>query len=555
MSDFIRQAVDEDMAAGRFPAPVITRFPPEPNGYLHIGHAKAICLDFGIAAERGGRTNLRFDDTNPVKEDLEYVDSIKNDIRWLGFEWEDREFYASDYFGQLFDWAVKLIEKGAAYVDEQTADQISATRGTPTQAGSQSPYRDRPIEESLDLFRRMRAGEFADGAMVLRAKIDMAHANLNMRDPVMYRIKHAHHHRTGDAWCIYPMYDWAHGQSDAIEGVTHSICTLEFENHRPLYNWFLEQLELPNPPRQIEFNKLKLSYTMTSKRKLLELVQKRIVSGWDDPRMPTLSGVRRRGYPPSAIRSFVSAMGVSKTDGMIELSALEYYVREELNRTAPRLMVVMNPIRLVITNYPADRTETFEAENNPEDPNGGTRSITFGRELFIEQDDFQEDPPKKFFRMTPGKEVRLKHAYVVLCTGLVRNDDGSIREVHCTYDPESRSGETFSRKVKGTLHWVHAPTAVPVEVRLYETLFSKEDMGDIEEGKDYTDYLNPNSLSIAKAVAEPAILEAKPGVGYQFLRTGYFTPDSKDFSADNPVFNRTVTLKDSWAKIEKKSEN
>jgi glutaminyl-tRNA synthetase len=551
--DFVRQLVKEDMDNKRFNPPVMTRFPPEPNGYLHIGHAKAICLDFGIASEWGGRTNLRFDDTNPVKEDVEYVDSIKRDIQWLGFSWEDREYYASDYFEQLYQWAIFLIKKGLAYVDQQSAEQISSTRGTPTQPGTNSPYRDRPVEENLDLFSRMRAGEFPDGHMVLRAKIDMAHSNLNMRDPVMYRIKHAHHHRTGDAWCIYPMYDWAHGQSDVIEGVTHSICTLEFENHRPLYNWFLEQLELPSPPRQIEFNRLNLTYTMMSKRKLLELVQRSIVDGWDDPRMPTLSALRRRGYPPTAIRNFVTAMGVSKTDGMIELAALEYYVREELNKTAPRLMAVLRPIKVVLTNWEEGLTETILAENNPEDPNGGSREITFGRELYIEADDFMEDPPKKYFRLFPGGEVRLKHGYIIKCEEVINNPDGSIAELRCTYDPTSKSGEGNTRKVKGTLHWAHCGTAVPLEVRLYDTLFTKEDMGDLEEGKEFTDYLNPKSLEVVHGYGEPAVCQAIPGAGYQFLRNGYFTPDLKDHHPERPVFNRTVTLKDTWAKIEKNS--
>jgi len=496
---------------------------------------------------------LRFDDTNPVKEDVEYVDSIKKDIQWLGFSWEDREYYASDYFEQLYQWAIFLIKKGLAYVDEQSAEEISSSRGTPTQPGTNSPYRNRLLEENLDLFSRMRAGEFPDGKMVLRAKIDMANPNLNMRDPVMYRIKHAHHHRTGDAWCIYPMYDWAHGQSDAIEGVTHSICTLEFENHRPLYNWFLEQLELPTPPRQIEFNRLNLTYTMMSKRKLLELVQRSIVTGWDDPRMPTLYALRRRGYPPAAIRNFVTAMGVSKTDGMIELAALEYYVREELNRTAPRLMAVLRPIKVILTNWEEGRTEILHAENNPEDPNGGSREITFGRELYIEADDFMEDPPKKYFRLFPGGEVRLKHAYIIKCEQVIKNPDGSISELHCTYDPTSKSGEGSTRKVKGTLHWVHQGTGVPMEIRLYDTLFTKEDMGDLEDGKEFTDYLNPKSLEVVHGYGEPAVSQATPGAGYQFLRNGYFTPDLKDHHPERPVFNRTVTLKDTWAKIERKS--
>lgn len=550
--DFVRTTVREDLETGRFQKPVITRFPPEPNGYLHIGHAKAICLDFGIAAEWGGFTNLRFDDTNPVKEDQEYIDAIKADIHWLGFDWKDREFYASDYFEKLYEWAQFLVKKGLAYVDSQTAEEISKSRGTPTQAGTESPYRTRSVEENLNIFARMRAGEFADGAHVLRAKIDMSHPNLNMRDPVMYRIKHAHHHRTGSDWCIYPMYDWAHGQSDAIEGVTHSICTLEFENHRPLYNWFLEKLELPNPPRQIEFNRLNLSYTLMSKRKLLELVEKGIVDGWDDPRMPTISGIRRRGYPPEAIRKFVTAIGVSKTDGMIELSALEYYVREELNRTAQRLMVVQDPVLLTISNWPAGRVETLVADNNPEDSEAGTRDLAFSGRLYIERDDFLEDPPKKFFRLSPGGEVRLKHAYIIRCESVVKDASGKITELVCTYDPESRSGESSGKKVKGTLHWVDAQSAVPLEIRNYATLFTREDMGALPEGSDYVDFLNPESLTIQHGFGEPAVRDAEPGRAYQFLRLAYYTPDSRDFRKDSPVFNRTVTLKDSWAKIEKK---
>lgn len=545
------------MDSGRFPPPVTTRFPPEPNGYLHIGHAKAICLDFGIAEEWQGKTNLRFDDTNPTKEDVEFVDSIKRDIHWLGFDWEDREFFASDYFEQLYQWAQQLISKGLAYVDSQSPEEISKNRGTPTQAGIESPYRTRTVEENLELFQDMRDGKFPDGSCVLRAKIDMAHPNLNMRDPVMYRIKHAHHHRTGDAWCIYPMYDWAHGQSDAIEGITHSMCTLEFENHRPLYNWYLEKLELPNPPRQIEFNRLNLTYTVLSKRKLLELVQKNIVEGWNDPRMPTISGIRRRGYPAGAIRAFVGAMGVSKTEGMVDLSALEYYVREELNRTARRVMVVLDPVKVVITNYPEGKTEQIDAENNPEDESAGWRTIPFSRELFIERADFMEAPPKKYFRLSPGKEVRLKHAYFITCQEVIKDARGIITELRCTYDPESRGGSSpDGRKVKGTLHWVSCQESVDARVRLYDNLFVKPDMGTLEEGKDYLDYLNPESLVEVTAKAEPCMTDAKAGEHYQFLRNGYFTADEIDHLPQDGtlVFNRTVTLKDSWAKMERKGQ-
>ncbi|KGE70794.1 glutamine--tRNA ligase/YqeY domain fusion protein [Spirochaeta lutea] len=555
--DFLRQTVKDDMDSGRFPPPVTTRFPPEPNGYLHIGHAKAICLDFGIAEEWQGKTNLRFDDTNPTKEDVEFVDSIKRDIHWLGFDWEDREFFASDYFEQLYQWAQQLISKGLAYVDSQSPEEISKNRGTPTQAGIESPYRTRTVEENLELFQDMRDGKFPDGSCVLRAKIDMAHPNLNMRDPVMYRIKHAHHHRTGDAWCIYPMYDWAHGQSDAIEGITHSMCTLEFENHRPLYNWYLEKLELPNPPRQIEFNRLNLTYTVLSKRKLLELVQKNIVEGWNDPRMPTISGIRRRGYPAGAIRAFVGAMGVSKTEGMVDLSALEYYVREELNRTARRVMVVLDPVKVVITNYPEGKTEQIDAENNPEDESAGWRTIPFSRELFIERADFMEAPPKKYFRLSPGKEVRLKHAYFITCQEVIKDARGIITELRCTYDPESRGGSSpDGRKVKGTLHWVSCQESVDARVRLYDNLFVKPDMGTLEEGKDYLDYLNPESLVEVTAKAEPCMTDAKAGEHYQFLRNGYFTADEIDHLPQDGtlVFNRTVTLKDSWAKMERKGQ-
>ena len=528
-----------------------TRFPPEPNGYLHIGHAKAICLDFGLADEFRGKTNLRFDDTNPSKEETEYVDSIMEDVKWLGFHW-DGLFYASDYFDQLYEWAVQLIKAGKAYVDDLSADEIREYRGTLTRPGKDSPYRNRPVEENLDLFERMRAGEFPDGARVLRAKIDMASPNLNMRDPVMYRILHSEHHRTGNKWCIYPMYDYAHGQSDSIERVTHSMCTLEFEDHRPLYNWFIQQLGI-FPSQQIEFDRLNLTYTLLSKRKLLQLVEEGHVSGWDDPRMPTLVGIRRRGYTPEAIRNFCGAIGVSKTNGVIELAMLEHFVREDLNKRAARVMAVLRPLKVVIDNYPENQVEEMAAVNNPEDASAGTRKVPFTRVLYIEQDDFREDPPKQYYRLSPGREVRLRYGYFVTCTGVVKNEKGEVVEVHCTYDPATRGGNSppDGRKVKATIHWVSAAHAIDAEVRNYETLFGKEDPNRTEEGQDFTANLNPSSLEVlSQCKLEPSLANAAVGSRYQFERLGYFCvdPDSKP---GKPVFDRTVALKDTWAKIEK----
>jgi glutaminyl-tRNA synthetase len=550
-SNFIRDIILEDLKTNKYQGRVQTRFPPEPNGYLHIGHAKAICLDFGLADEFRGHTNLRFDDTNPSKEETEYVDSIMEDVKWLGFHW-DGLYYASDYFDQLYEWAVKLIKGGKAYVDDLSAEEIREHRGTLTQPGKDSPYRKRSVEENLNLFERMKAGEFPDGARVLRAKIDMASPNLNLRDPVMYRILHASHHRTGDKWCIYPMYDYAHGQSDSLEKVTHSMCTLEFQDHRPLYNWFIEQLGI-FPSQQIEFDRLNLTYTMLSKRKLLQLVQEGHVSGWDDPRMPTLSGIRRRGYTPEAIRNFVSSIGVSKTEGSIELAMLEHFVREDLNKRAPRVMAVLRPLKVVIDNYSESQVEEMDAVNNPEDEGAGTRKVPFSRELFIEQDDFRENPPKQYFRLSPGREVRLRYGYFVTCTGVVKNAAGEVVEVHCTYDPASRGGNSpDGRKVKSTIHWVSAAHAIDAEVRIYENLFSKEDPNATEEGKDFTSNLNPNSLEvISHAKLEPLLAGAKVGSRYQFERLGYFCVDL-DSTPERPVFNRTVALKDTWAKVEKK---
>jgi glutaminyl-tRNA synthetase len=550
-SNFIRDIILEDLKTNKYQGRVQTRFPPEPNGYLHIGHAKAICLDFGLADEFRGHTNLRFDDTNPSKEETEYVDSIMEDVKWLGFHW-DGLYYASDYFDQLYEWAVKLIKGGKAYVDDLSAEEIREHRGTLTQPGKDSPYRKRSVEENLNLFERMKAGEFPDGARVLRAKIDMASPNLNLRDPVMYRILHASHHRTGDKWCIYPMYDYAHGQSDSLEKVTHSMCTLEFQDHRPLYNWFIEQLGI-FPSQQIEFDRLNLTYTMLSKRKLLQLVQEGHVSGWDDPRMPTLSGIRRRGYTPEAIRNFVSSIGVSKTEGSIELAMLEHFVREDLNKRAPRVMAVLRPLKVVIDNYSESQVEEMDAVNNPEDEGAGTRKVPFSRELFIEQDDFRENPPKQYFRLSPGREVRLRYGYFVTCTGVVKNAAGEVVEVHCTYDPASRGGNSpDGRKVKSTIHWVSAAHAIDAEVRIYENLFSKEDPNATEEGKDFTSNLNPNSLEvISHAKLEPLLAGAKVGSRYQFERLGYFCVDL-DSTSERPVFNRTVALKDTWAKVEKK---
>jgi glutaminyl-tRNA synthetase len=550
-SNFIRDIILEDLKTNKYNGRVQTRFPPEPNGYLHIGHAKAICLDFGLADEFGGHTNLRFDDTNPEKEETEYVDSIKADVKWLGFHW-DGLHYASDYFDQLYEWAIKLIKDGKAYVDDLTAEEIRKHRGTLTEPGKDSPYRDRPVEENLDLFERMRAGEFPDGSRVLRVKIDMASPNFNMRDPVMYRILHAEHHRTGNKWCIYPMYDFAHGQSDSLEKVTHSMCTLEFADHQPLYNWFIEQLGI-FPSKQIEFDRLSLTYTMMSKRKLRQLVEEKRVNGWDDPRMPTLSGLRRRGYTPEAIRNFVTAAGVSRTNGTVELAMLEHFVREDLNKRAPRVMVVLRPLKVVIDNYPENQVEEMDAVNNPEDASAGTRKVPFSRELYIEQDDFREVPPKGYFRLSPGREVRLRYGYLVTCQSVVKNDKGEVVEVHCTYDPATRGGNTPDRrKVKSTIHWVSASTAVDAEVRIYETLFGKENPDEVEEGQGFTANLNPNSLEvIANAKLEPSLANPSAGSRYQFERLGYFCvdPDSKP---GKPVFNRTVALKDTWAKVEKK---
>lgn len=547
-TNFIEDIISEDLKSGKHKS-IITRFPPEPNGYLHIGHAKSICLNFGLALKFGGKTNLRFDDTNPVTEETEYVESIKEDVKWLGFQWAN-EFYASDYFEQLYEFAVKLIKKGLAYVDDSTSEQIAEMKGTPTTPGKESPYRNRSVEENLQLFADMRAGKFKDGERVLRARIDMASPNMHMRDPVMYRIKHAHHHRTGDKWCIYPMYDFAHGQCDSIENITHSICTLEFIPHRPLYDWFIEKLEI-FPSKQYEFARLNLTYTVMSKRKLLQLVNEKHVTGWDDPRMPTISGLRRRGYTPESIRDFCDRIGVAKRDNLIDVSLLEFCVREHLNKIALRRMVVFDPIKVVITNFPADRVENVATENNPEDPSAGTREIPFTRELYIEREDFMENPPKKYFRLAPGQMVRLKSAYIIKCDEVIKDADGNITELHCSYIPESRSGsDTSGIHVKGTLHWVSVPHGIGVEIREYDRLFKVEDPGN-EEG-DFKDYINPNSLRvISNAVAEPELIKARFNERYQFLRKGYFCLD-KDSSEERLVFNRTVTLKDTWAKEQKK---
>jgi glutaminyl-tRNA synthetase len=553
-SNFVRDIVLEDLRTNKYNGRVHTRFPPEPNGYLHIGHAKSICLNFGLAAEFGGETNLRFDDTNPEKEEQEYVDSIITDARWLGADWGDRMFYASDYFDQLHAWAVQLIKAGKAYVDDLGAEEVRKYRGSLTEPGKESPYRNRSVEENLDLFERMRLGEFPDGSRTLRAKIDMASPNLNMRDPVMYRILHAEHHRTGNKWCIYPMYDFAHGQSDSLEQITHSVCTLEFEDHRPLYNWFIQQLGI-FPSQQIEFDRLNLTYTLLSKRKLLQLVQEGRVRGWDDPRMPTLSGIRRRGYTPEAIRNFCAAIGVSKTNGIIDLAMLEHFVREDLNTRAPRVMAVLRPLRVVIDNYPEGKVEELEAVNNPEDPAAGTRKVPFSRVLYIEQDDFREVPPKKFFRLFPGQEVRLRGGYFITCTGVVKDDRGEVVEVHCTYDPATQSGNApDGRKVKSTIHWVSAEHAIDAEVRLYENLFATENPGDVPEGQDFMVNLNPNSLEVlTDAKLEPSLSGTKPGDRYQFERLGYFCADL-DSKPGALVFNRTVPLRDTWAKIEKREK-
>jgi glutaminyl-tRNA synthetase len=553
-SNFITRIIDEHNQSGRFEGRVHTRFPPEPNGYLHIGHAKSIVLNFSLAEAYGGKTNLRFDDTNPIKEEQEYIDAIKYDIQWLGYNWGETELYASDYFGQLYAWAVQLIKAGKAYVDSLSADDIREYRGTLTAPGRESPYRDRPVEENLDLFERMKQGEFPDGSHVLRAKIDMSSGNLNMRDPVMYRILHAEHPRTGPEWCIYPMYDWAHGQSDSIEKITHSVCTLEFEDHRPLYEWFVQELGI-YAPQQIEFARLNITYTVMSKRKLLRLVRDNIVAGWDDPRMPTLSGMRRRGFPPEAIKDFVERVGVAKNDSIVDYALLEYHVRQFLNKYAQRVMAVIDPLKIVITNYPEDQTEEMDAVNNPEDPDAGRRKVPFSREVYIERADFMEAPPKKFFRLAPGREVRLMHAYYVTCTDVIKDDQGNIIELHCTYDPATRGGDSpDGRRVKGTLHWVSAAHALNAELRLYDHLFTNPNPDDVPEGQDFTANLNPASLNVTTGCkVEPFLKQAQPGDRFQFLRNGYFAVDA-DSTADTLVFNRTVTLRDSWAKIQKQNK-
>jgi glutaminyl-tRNA synthetase len=552
-TNFVRDIILEDLKTNKYGGRVHTRFPPEPNGYLHIGHAKSICLNFGLAAEFGGKTNLRFDDTNPCKEETEYVDSIIDNVHWLGFDWEDRCFYASDYFDQLYEWAVQLIKAGKAYVCDLTAEEVRKSRGSLTEPGQESPYRNRSVEENLDLFERMRAGEFPDGARTLRAKIDMASANLNLRDPVMYRILHADHHRTGGKWCIYPMYDYAHGESDSIERITHSICTLEFEDHRPLYDWYVQRLGI-YAPQQIEFDRLNLTYTLLSKRKLLTLVQNGLVSGWDDPRMPTLSGIRRRGYTPEAIRNFCGAVGVSKTNGSTELALLEHYVREDLNKRVPRVMAVLRPLRVVIDNYPPDLVEEMQAVNNPEDAAMGTRQVPFSRVLYIEQDDFREIPPKQYFRLSPGREVRLRYGYFITCTGVIKDEKtGEVLEVHCTYDPATRGGDSpDGRRVKSTIHWVSAAHAIDAEARLYDNLFTKENPDEAPEGQDFTANLNPHSLEVVRGCKlEPSLRAAAPGARYQFERLGYFCVDLGS-KPEGLVFNRTAALRDTWAKIEKR---
>jgi len=552
--NFIRSIVAKDLKTNKYDGRVVTRFPPEPNGYLHMGHAKSICLNFGIAAEnKGGICNLRFDDTDPSKEEIEYVESIKSDVRWLGFDWEDRQFFASDYFDKLYHYAVQLIKSGKAYVDSLSAQEIREYRGTLTEPGRESPYRHRSIEENLDLFTRMRAGEFEDGAHVLRAKIDMASGNMLMRDPALYRIKHVSHYRTGDKWCIYPMYDFTHCLSDSIEGITHSICTLEFEINRQLYDWVLDQLKVYHP-QQIEFARLNLTYTVLSKRKLIELVEAGHVTGWDDPRMPTISGLRRRGYTPASIRNFCERIGVAKRDSMVDVALLEYSAREDLNKHAPRVMSVLRPLKVVIDNYPEGKVEELEAENNPEDSSAGIRKIPFSRVLYIEKEDFMEDPPKKFFRLAPGREVRLKHAYYVKCSDIVKDEKtGEVIEVHCTYDPKTRGGwSEDGRKVRGTLHWVSAGHALKAEVRLYEHLFVKENPSEAKDGADFKTYLNPDSMEkLTSCLVEPSLAGAAPGSRYQFLRQGYFCVDSRDSSSNALVFNRTVTLRDTWAKIQR----
>lgn len=551
-SHFIRSIIREDLKNGKNDGRVHTRFPPEPNGYLHIGHAKSICLNFGMSEEFGGKCNLRFDDTNPEKEEVEYVESIKEDVRWLGFDWEDREFYASDYFEQLYKFAVELITNGKAYVDHLSPGQIRGYRGTLTEPGKNSPYRDRSVEENLELFEKMRRGEFEEGECVLRAKIDMAAPNINMRDPALYRIKKAHHHRTGDKWVIYPMYDFAHALSDAIEHITHSLCTLEFEDHRPLYDWCVENVSAPSRPVQIEFARLNVSYTVLSKRKLLQLVREKYVDGWDDPRMPTISGFRRRGYTPESIRDFSERIGVAKKDNMVDLSLLEFCLREDLNKRAQRCMTVLRPLKVVIENYPEGQTEELDAVNNPEDESMGKRQVPFSREIYIERDDFMEEPPKKFFRLYPGNEVRLRYAYFITCKDVIKNKNGEIVELRCTYDPASRGGNSpDGRKVRGAIHWVSVPHAVDAEVRLYDNLFVKEDPDEVEAGKTFLDNINPSSLTIVDAKAEPMLGNVQPGDSFQFERTGYFVADKKEYTPEKPVFNRSVTLRDTWAKISK----
>jgi len=555
-TNFIKQIVAADVAAGKNGGRVVTRFPPEPNGYLHIGHAKSICLNFGLAAEFGGVTHLRFDDTDPAKESTEYVASIQEDVRWLGFDWKDKRFFASDYFEKLYDFAVQLIKAGKAYVDHLSADAIREYRGTLTRPGQNSPYRERSIEENLDLFHRMRAGEFRDGEFVLRARIDMASPNMVMRDPTLYRIKNVSHYRTGDAWCIYPMYDFTHCLSDMLEGITHSVCTLEFENNRELYDWVLDALKTPCHPQQIEFARLNLNYTVLSKRKLIELVERGAVTGWDDPRMPTISGYRRRGYTPEAIRTFCERIGVARADSTVDIGLMEHCLREDLNRRAPRVMAVLRPLKVTIENYPEGQTEELNAINNPEDPAAGTRRVPFGREIYIEREDFMENPPKKFFRLAPGREVRLRYAYFVKCVEAVKDPvTGEVTELRCTYDPATRGGDApDGRKVQGTLHWVSAAHAVTAEVHLYDHLFTRENPNDVEEGRHFTDYLNPGSLEVlGDCRLEPSLAAAAPGSRFQFERMGYFCADLKDSQPGRPVFNRSVTLRDTWAKIAKKS--
>lgn len=540
--NFLEEIIENDLKSGKYSS-ILTRFPPEPNGYLHIGHAKSICLNFGLAKRYGGKTNLRFDDTNPVKEDVEYVDSIKEDVKWLGFDWA-AELYASDYFGQLYIWAQDLIKKGLAYVDDQSQEEIRQGRGTVQQAGKESPYRNRSVEENMELFTAMKEGKFQEGAKVLRAKIDMAHPNMLMRDPILYRIIHAEHHRTGSDWCIYPMYDYAHGQSDSLENITHSICTLEFDVHRPLYDWFIEKLEI-FPSHQYEFARLNLTYTVMSKRKLLELVKNNYVTGWDDPRMPTICGLRRRGFTPESIRLFADKVGVAKRDNIIDLSLLEWCVREDLNKRANRYMAVLDPVKLVVTNYPEGQTEVFTAPKNPEVPEAGVRQMTFGRELYIERDDFMENPPKKYFRLQPGGEVRLKFSYIIKCEEIIKNSDGQITEIRCTYDPTSRPGAGKWRSVKGTIHWLSSDNVIDAEVRLFDRLFTASEMDSIPEGDDYKNYLNPDSLKVVKGFVDSHILEDKSGIAVQFERLGYFVKDVES-TPDNPVFNKTVGLKSTW---------